>query len=507
MKAHKTAIPSVLLKIFAVFFTALFFWALMLAVIQSAQNSSYLPIALAPALTVVLVLLWKKGRALYHRIPDHILVKLFALACIFAFFAMLYFSHRMRLRFGVDTWDFTRIQIDASNKATGAGGISTSYYAKYRNNQFTLLILSLLFKTIRWMDPNATGEVLHQWAMAMNCAAILTAVILTFCAVKRQQGTHFAFLSGLFLLFYTPLWLYSPIYYTDTMGLPLIVLPVLLYTFLKEGKTVRNIVIFCVMGIAVAIGMKIKMSILFVFIAIGAAVLLFDRQKIRWLFVLSGAAALVLTVFVSQLAIDRTLRLTKEQYDQYQFPYSHWVMMSLGESGGYDANLVKYTASFETMEERKAAVAEKTEALLSERGFTGTVRHVFVTKMMHTWGNGTLSGTYYLGREPAENGVFQRYLTQKGDRFKYAYTVLQTLHLMLLFGLVLSGVRMFRKPSGGVVTAMNICTFGLLVFLLVWECNARYLVHIAPFLVIGSAYGFASASAIPPSGKESGKKS
>ena len=181
--------------------------------------------------------------------------------------------------------------------------------------------------------------------------------------------------------------------------------------------------------------------------------------------------------------------------------------MSLGKNGGYDAELVKYTSSFETMEERKAAVAEKTKELLSERGFTGTVKHVFVTKMMHAWGDGSFSGAYYIGREPAEHGTFQKYFTSSGAMYGLTYSYLQTLHLMLLFGLALSGIRMFKNPSGGVDTVMNICIFGLLVFLLFWECNSRYLVHIAPFLVIASAYGSASASGLPIFAKQSAKKS
>ena len=322
MNAHKKAVSSVLLKIFAVGFVALVFWAMILTVVQSAQNNRYLPMALAPVLTIIFLLLWKTGRALYHRIPDHLLNGAFVFLCIAAFFAMLYFSYRMRLRFGVDTWDFTRLQIDASDKAMGSGDIPLSYYAKYRNNQLLMLLLTSLFRMILWMAPNATGEVLHQWAMAVNCAAILTAVILCYCAVRRAYGTHFAFLAGLFLLFYTPLWLYTPIYYTDTMGLPLIVLPVLLFTYLKDGKTVRNIVLFCVMGIIAAIGMKIKMSIVFIFIAVSVAVLLFHRNKARWLAVLSGVAALVLTAFLLQLAMDSALHLTKDRYDRYQFPYT-----------------------------------------------------------------------------------------------------------------------------------------------------------------------------------------
>ncbi len=492
MKARSAAVSNVLLRIYAVVFTAMFFWALTLAVVQSAQNDYYLPLALAPVLTIVILLLWQKGRDLYHRIPDRILTIVFASCSAAAFFGMLYFSYRMRLRFGVDTWDFTRIQIDAAETALGEGGILLPYYAKYKNNQLLLLILTLLFKIVVWIRPEVAPETLHQWAMALNCTSIMTTTVLSFVTVKRQHNTHFAFLAGLFLLLYTPLWLYSPIYYTDTMGLPLIVLPVFLYTFVKEGKTARNIVLYCFMGVIAAIGMKMKASNVFVYIAIAIMTLLTRPARVRRAIILTGAAALVLVAFVLQLGMNRVLQITPEIYDRYQFPYSHWVMMSLSKNGGYDAQFVKYTASFETMDERKEGVAQKTEELLSERGLAGNIKHVFVTKMIHTWGNGSLSGTYYLGREPAENGVFQQYLTQKGDRFRISYTMIQTVHLMLLFGVALSGVNLYRRPRGGAITVMQVSIFGLLLFLLVWECNARYLVHIVPFLVMSAADGYAS---------------
>ena len=492
MNKRTMTFSTVVLRIFAVCFAAAFFWTLMLAIVQSAQSNYYLPIALAPLVLLALLFVWKKCRALFHRIPGAVLTRIFLCACAVSLFLMLYLSYRMRLTYGVDTWDFSRLHIDAFRRASGESGIDYSYYAKYKNNQLLLLILSLLARIILWMAPNAGPGVFHQWAMALNCVAILSATVLCFFTVKCARGTHFAFLCGSLLLFYTPLWLYSPIYYTDTLGLPLIILPVFLYTRLKSDKPVRNILLFCLMGLIAAVGMKLKASIVFVLFAIGIATLLFDRFRGKWLSVLCGTAALILAALLLQVGIDKRLQLTSEDYDRSQFPYTHWVMMSLGSSGGYDANLVKYTGSFQTLDERKEAVAEKTVELIKERGFTGTVKHLFVTKMQHAWGNGTLSATYYLGREPAENGIFQRFLTQKGASFRYCYNWLQTGHLLLLFCVMLSGLHLFRNPKGGVVTIANITVFGLVLFLVFWECNARYLVHIAPFLIIGASDGMAA---------------
>ena len=375
MKTGTGKASSVLLRIFAVAFGTFACWAAALAVVQCLQNKLYLPLALAPLAIALLSILWKTGRQLYRRIPDALLTELFAILCVLSLFGMLYVSHRLRQKFGVEVWDYSRLEIDAFAKA-GGGEIKRSYYLRYPNNQLLLLILTALSKFVLWMDPKATGEAFQQCAIALNCSAILTSVILTYCVLKKTRGAHFAFLAGISLLFYLPLWLYSPIYYTDTMGLPLIVLPVLLYTYLADGKTVRNIVLFCLMGIAAAVGMKIKVSLVLVFAAIGVAVMLFERLKRKWLFVLIGTAALVLSSFLIQTGIDKTMHFTKDAYDEYRFPYSHWVMMSLGESGGYEADLVKYTASFETIAEREAGIAEKTKELLNERGFAGTVKHL-----------------------------------------------------------------------------------------------------------------------------------
>ena len=497
MKARSASVSNLLCKIFAVLFTVLFFWAFLTAVTQTALYDYYLPFALAPLLMLLLLLLWKRVRAFYHRIPADALVRVFAIACLVSFSAMLYTSYRLRLTFGVDTWDFSRLHIDAYNSATQEAGVNLLYYVKYKNNQLLLFVLSLLAEAVRWLAPGASSGVFHQCAMALNCVSILTAVVLCFCSVKAARGAHFAFLSGMFLLFYTPLWLYSPIYYTDTMGLPLIVLPVFLYTRLKDGKLLRNTLLFCLMGVVAAIGMKMKASIVFVFIAICLCTLLLDRMRGKWIPALCGTVVLALCAVLLQAGIDRALRIDAEDYDAYGFPYSHWVMMSLGNNGGYDAELVTYTGSFYTMEERKEAVREKTKELLEARGFAGTAKHVFVTKMQHTWGNGSLSATYYLGREPAENGVFQRFFTQKGALFRGTFTWLQTGHLVLLFCVVLSGVSLFRRPEGGPLTVMRITVLGLLLFLLVWECNARYLVHIAPCLVTVAADGISALGRRP----------
>lgn len=504
MKTGTGKASSVLLRIFAVAFGTFACWAAALTVVQCLQNKLYLPLALAPLAIALLSILWKTGRQLYRQIPDALLTELFAILCVLSLFGMLYVSHRLRQKFGVEVWDYSRLEIDAFTKA-GGGEIKRSYYLRYPNNQLLLLILTALSKFVLWMDPKATREAFQQCAIALNCSAILTSVILTYCVLKKTRGAHFAFLAGISLLFYLPLWLYSPIYYTDTMGLPLIVLPVLLYTYLADGKTVRNIVLFCLMGIATAVGMKIKVSLVLVFAAIGVAVMLFERLKRKWLFVLIGTAALVLSSFLIQTGIDKTMHFTKDAYDEYRFPYSHWVMMSLGESGGYEADLVKYTASFETIAEREAGIAKKTKELLNERGFAGTVKHLFVTKMQHAWADGTLNATYYIGRAPAENGFFQAHFWERGAAFGPTKIYLTARHLTLLIFVTLSAVGLFFRPQGGALTVMKLSVFALMLFLMFWESSARYLIHIAPFLLVCAADGMSVLGRFLPERKKSVK--
>lgn len=48
----------------------------------------------------------------------------------------------------------------------------------------------------------------------------------------------------------------------------------------------------------------------------------------------------------------REYKIGPELKDQYQFPYAHWVMMMLNDSGGYNQEDVDYTESFDSYKEK-----------------------------------------------------------------------------------------------------------------------------------------------------------
>lgn len=484
-------VQTVVVKAFAAVFTVLFAWVFLMAIAHTVLSDRYLPLALAPILAALLLFVKKKLLPVYRRIPAAVLTRIFIGVSVAAWLLMLYFAYRTRLTYGVDTWDFSRVHIDAYDSAVDPEWLAPHYYLQYKNNQFLLLVLSALCRIVLLFAPSAGPLAFHAAAMAVNCTVIMASVLMSYFAARNVRGAHFAFVAGTMLLLYAPLWLYAAIYYTDTMGLWAVTLPLLLYTAVRRDAPVRNCILLAVIGIVCGVGMMIKMSIVIVGIAIGLGILLFHKFRGKWIGLLCAAVCVILTATVLQAGIDRKYGFTEKQYDAWQFPYTHWMMMSLSKNGGYDAELVRYTASFDTMAERKEAVCEKTAELLRERGPIGTLRHVFVTKMHRTWGDGTQSGAYYLGREPAEQGFFQRLFNQKGDRYLWFWEWAQTYHLMLLFFLVLAGIRLFRAPAGDLLTVMQIAIFGLLLFLLVWESNSRYLLHLSPLIVLCAAHGLA----------------
>ena len=56
----------------------------------------------------------------------------------------------------------------------------------------------------------------------------------------------------------------------------------------------------------------------------------------------------VVTIFLMNSVLLREYKIGPELKDQYQFPYAHWVMMMLNDSGGYNQEDVDYTESFDS---------------------------------------------------------------------------------------------------------------------------------------------------------------
>ncbi len=423
---------------------------------------------------------------------DRVTVKgdrIFLGAQIISLLTMLLFAWFLRVE---NSWDYGQI-IDSAYSWVNNGTIhNLAYYARYSNNQLILLILSLLFEIIRVFSPNASIELCKAVSVVVNCLVIQGAIFFTYSTAKYCFSKKQAFITGMLSLLCSPLYLYSSIMYTDTLGLLPLSLTLYFYVrFLKEDRLKRWL--FALESVFWGVlGYYLKATIGIVLIAI---VIDFVLRNFKESFVKMrhniGLFAIIfgLTFFAENILITNILQnftgITEQLYEENRFPPYHWIMMALNKTGGYNQEDVEFSKSFSTIEERKAAEITEIGQRLSERGVSGTLSHIFYTKWRRTWTYSTCAADDYICRKPINENILHQFFTADGKFYLIYILYAHTFWLLLLFNICKSAKqKKFEKTF-----VFHLSLFGLLAFLSFWECNPRYLVVFLPVLILLEADG------------------
>ena len=283
--------------------------------------------------------------------------------------------------------------------------------------------------------------------------------------------------------------------YTDTSGMLLAIL--MLYFYIKYNKTDgrANIAYTILIGIVAGISYKIKVTIFILFMAMICELFLNlkDAKQIKKfvMFVVIAMVGVVAVVSASNKVISSQFEISEEVEDANEFPLTHWVMMALGETGGYCEEDVSYTKSFPTYEEKNKADIKEIKKRIREKGKAGLIEHICYTKLKRTWGDSCLAGDDYAGRFPVdENGIWQRVFTFHGSDHWIGLIYSWLYYIVLIVGILLSGIFGIRRTNEQQkMLVLRIALFGIILFLSIWECNSRYLVAFIPVLIMTSADG------------------
>lgn len=168
------------------------------------------------------------------------------------------------------------------------------------------------------------------------------------------------------------------------------------------------------------------------------------------------------------------------------FPTTHWLMMSLTEPGGHNAEDEAYTASFATKEEKKEAVRERMAQKLHDMGIQGYAKLV-KTKICRTFGDGMNGYTTFLADGYGTGTIYDALFGNHKD-----FTVLwhQGYYLFIMLGILISCIRMIQQllhPLDGEkecflrLLFMLVSLFGAILFYVLWEASEQYSV---PFMLI-----------------------
>lgn len=407
---------------------------------------------------------------------------------------MLFFAFSLAVSF---SWDWGDLIRHAYDIAMGKGNPLVEYYARYPNNRFWLTCLTGLFKLVKVFVKEPSIVLCKGITVVFSVAFIQLTIFLIYKTAQKLWEPGKALLVGCAALLFLPFYLYSQFAYTDTSGLLLVAALVYLYVQYREPTTskVKPCLLASAMGGLFALIYQIKIMGMIVAIAIVIEVFLTIKsgKKIKTL-LLSGVAlvmSFLCCVGVINALSNQVVPISDELYDQYEFPPTHWVMMGLGTTGGYRQVYVDYTISFPTYDEKVDGTVEAIKDRLSERGVHGTFEHIVVTKMARTWGNDHFAGADYAHRYSVYPDTWMHdVFTQDGEKefIRDIYTSIY--HVIMLTGILLSAVFVAKRKTADRLLFARIALFGMILFMMIWECNSRYLLIFSPVLLLCACDGW-----------------
>lgn len=382
----------------------------------------------------------------------------------------------------IPSWDFGMIFKEAKSYVNSGMLEDANYFINCPNNIPILIINVILYKTASLIGISDFYIV----GMLTNIIIVDLSIFITYLTVKKIFNFKRGIMSLVIFSFFTPIFLYVPIFYTDTMSMLFPILIVYLYVLFKNLLLdKKGFILLITISFLTFIGMKIKITVSIVLIAI--LIDLFISLKFKDFIKISFTliTPLLVLLFLYPLFVNKTGILPYKIQDTGVVPYTHWVMMGMSKEGdgGYFWEDLKYTLSFETKKEREKANIAEIKNRLDDFGIGGYMNFL-LKKASMTWGDGTYFAPQKLSRRPVRETKLHQIVLTSGKYYKYYYNFCFALQFLFLTIMIFENINNFYKTRKNKTNFVYIAVFGLFLFLLLWETRSRYIVNFIPLFVL-----------------------
>lgn len=342
------------------------------------------------------------------------------------------------------------------------------YFAHYPNNYGYLLILYCYYKVLVFCGIPVGTLVLA--GNFLNLLVIDLGILCGYVAIRVVKNIKLA--NIWMLLFLLNPWTYFWIayYYTHTISFGVIMVLLMLFVLIyKEKDNWKGILYSVFLGIAIYIGIKIRITNLILCIAVMITLFIFwkrDKFKARQMCLILGmAVGVAVSVFGYQYKFQNMIPKENTQ----EFPATHWLMMSSHGVGRYDSGDVWFTSQLPTQKQKKEKTIEKTIHNYRELGIKGTLQLSGV-KLRAVWltGDDDFTKMSYVS---AEYGVANEFLNGKHNGWLLMYSYLMRMAIWC-FALV-AAIQMIKKRDPWNYVMM-LTLLGGMIFHVFWEANPKY---------------------------------
>ena len=457
----------------------------------------YLELFAIAVLFVILLVRLGKNHPVY--LPDSPLIV--AVLCVGLFILQTYLA--FQTIFITVSWDAGRVLSDAIYAANGwYGSMDADYYSYYPNNRGIFLLDYLVCKRLAVHGALSVKAVLCEIVKIESFVSAVTAFFVHRTTKLVTLSNTSAWVAwGIYaLLLGLSGWVIVP--YTD---MTVIAFPVIIfYLYLKMDDTGMDYLRWFFIFLMTVIGFTMKPTVAIMLIAIYACGLvtwfpvmikyLSGKNRLLMLsrlfvVLLIGVLTIVATDHLFKTAIADTGLVIDEEKNTGPL---HMLMMGLNDSndGAMTWDDIAFSQKFETKEERTEAQLGRIKMIMDSYRPKSFISHLS-RKALVVFNDGTFAwgeeGGFY--DRPLSLGFpgdwFREYTYKGGRHYSGFSTIFQLIWYMVLIMLLFVGC----IPCNERHMIPVVSVLGIIIFNLMFEARARYLIVYAPMIIIVAVMG------------------
>lgn len=430
------------------------------------------------------------------------IIVLLVLFLILSYLSVYYF----RVKYN---WDFKWI-MDSSKDIANTGTTMNQYYFKiFPNNWGALIVTTLAMKLFFGSEVGA---------YIANIAFIFASVIFAVLSAKKMGGNKLALNTLILLIGCAPLYLYSPIVYTDTLSVAFPIGTFYFWLCAKENKEKSNkkyyinLLIMTIMGV-IGYCMKPVAIIVLIAIIIDYIFTKINKKTLKSLCIVIVTSVILITLFNK---VGEAVLIKDNRKNELEFPITHWIMMGLNKPeseggtsigyGAYSQDDADYTSTSGNYNEKKSANILKIKERLNDFGVSGYIDFLF-KKFKYVWNDETYYALSLIGWDTLNTNSIPYKLVLGDNSYVFFRPYMRHFNNMLFFAIIVGIIiDLLKKERTREIRILGISIVGIAIFLLVWEARSRYIYFLIPIFIILGAYGICNIEKIVEQGMKKLKK-
>lgn len=389
----------------------------------------------------------------------------------------------------VPTTDSYIVQDQALVLAKSPGSVidtSIPYFQRYANNNLLILLLSGFFRIVSAFAASN----FYLASIILNAVCLFLSEVLLYLAVKKLFGIRFA-CNYLFISVLSPvMYLTAPWVYSVSLCMPFVA--ALLYLgacLFKETRYPYLAAQAALFAAFTVLGYFIRPIVAIFAIAFFICFLIWFSKTHKKLMKSLLISICCVCIAVPAFFCVNGVISRYYQDDSGNFPVTHWIMMGLHTNGSVNAEDQRFTAQFETKEEKTKANIEEIKKKLREYGVPGLALHL-AKKHCLTWSEGSADYTARLKQNEAYTPLYD-YVA--GDRNDLLLLYCQALRLALYLLVLISLAKQFLSKRLSTLFLFTLSLFGGMLFYLVWEAKQSYCIPFLFLLTVLAVHGLHTA--------------